>query len=58
MYAKNITTFLLHVVKDGAVRLDPNDEIIRDTLIAQGGEVVNARVRQALGLPELVTTSS
>jgi len=56
MYAKNITTFLLHLVKDGAVRLDPNDEITRDTLIAQGGEVVNARVRQALGLPELVTT--
>jgi NAD(P) transhydrogenase subunit alpha len=57
MYAKNITTFLLHLVKDGAVTLDPTDEITRDTLIAQGGEVVNARVRQALGLPELVTTS-
>jgi NAD(P) transhydrogenase subunit alpha len=57
MYAKNITTFLLHLVKDGAVKLDPADEITRDTLIAQGGEVVNARVRQALGLPELVTTS-
>jgi NAD(P) transhydrogenase subunit alpha len=57
MYAKNVTTFLLHLVKDGAVTLDPFDEITRDTLIAQGGEVVNARVRQALGLPELVTTS-
>ena len=54
MYAKNITTFLLHLVKDGAVKLDPADEITRDTLIAQGGEVVNPRVRQALGLPELV----
>ena len=57
MYAKNITTFLLHLVKDGAVTLDPNDEITRDTLIAQGGEVVNARVRQALGLPELTLSS-
>ena len=45
MYAKNITTFLLHLVKDGAVKLDPTDEITRDTLIAQGGEVVNARVQ-------------
>jgi NAD(P) transhydrogenase subunit alpha len=52
MYAKNITTFLLHLVKDGAVKLDANDEITRDTLIAKGGEVVNARVRQALGLPD------
>jgi proton-translocating NAD(P)+ transhydrogenase subunit alpha len=57
MYAKNITTFLLHLVKDGAVTLDPNDEITRDTLIAKGGEVVNARVRQALGLPELTLSS-
>jgi H+-translocating NAD(P) transhydrogenase subunit alpha len=52
MYAKNITTFLLHLVKDGAVKLDANDEITKDTLIAKGGEVVNARVRQALGLPD------
>ena len=55
MYAKNVTTFLLHLVKDGAVTLDPSDEITRDTLVAKGGEVVNGRVRQALGLPELVT---
>ncbi len=49
MYAKNVTTFLLHLVKDGAVTIDPNDEITRDTLIAQGGEVVNARVRAGTG---------
>ena len=35
--------------------LDPSDEITRDTLVAKGGDVVNSRVRQALGLPELVT---
>src|SRR5687767_5133572 len=57
MYAKNITTFLLHLVRDGAMKLDPADEITRDTLIAQAGDVVNARVRQALGLPELVASS-
>ena len=56
MYAKNVTTFLLHLIKDGAVKLDPSDEIIRDTLIAHGGDVVNARVRTALGLPELVAS--
>lgn len=54
MYAKNITTFLLHVVKEGAVRVDMADEIARETLIAQNGEVAHARVRAALGLPELV----
>jgi NAD(P) transhydrogenase subunit alpha len=55
MYAKNITTFLLHLVKDGAIKLDAADEITRDTLIAQNGDVVHPRVRAALGLADLVT---
>jgi NAD(P) transhydrogenase subunit alpha len=55
MYAKNMTTFLTHLVKDGALKLDASDEIAHDTLIAHAGEVVNARVRAALELPELVT---
>ncbi len=54
MYAKNITTFLLHLVKEGAVQLDMSDEITRDTLITRDGEIVNPRVRQALGLAEAV----
>jgi hypothetical protein len=31
------------------------DEILRDSLVATGGEVVSARVREALGLPAPVT---
>ncbi|HEY6352799.1 MAG TPA: Re/Si-specific NAD(P)(+) transhydrogenase subunit alpha [Candidatus Angelobacter sp.] len=54
MYAKNLTTFLQTLVKDGKVRPPESDEIIRDTLLTQGGEVVNARVREGLGLPALV----
>ena len=45
MYAKNITTFLAHLVKDGAVRIDQNDEITRETLVTHGGTVVNPRIR-------------
>jgi H+-translocating NAD(P) transhydrogenase subunit alpha len=54
MYAKNISTFLLHLVKDGAVKADTTDEITRETLIARDGEVVNPKIRQALGLPEMI----
>jgi proton-translocating NAD(P)+ transhydrogenase subunit alpha len=39
MYARNISSFLLHVVKDGALRLDFEDEIIRDTCVTHAGEV-------------------
>jgi NAD(P) transhydrogenase subunit alpha len=50
MYAKNITTFLLHLLKDGAIRLNPDDEITRETLVTHGGEVVHPRVREMMGL--------
>jgi len=56
MYARNLTAFLQNLVKDGKVRPAESDDIIRDTLIAQGGEVVNGRVREALGLPALVAS--
>lgn len=51
MYARNITTFLMHLVKDGKLELDLEDEITRETLLTRGGEVVHPRVRDLLGLP-------
>ncbi len=53
MYARNVTAFLLHLVKDGKLRMDLTDEIIRETLLTTGGEVVNARVREFFALPPL-----
>jgi H+-translocating NAD(P) transhydrogenase subunit alpha len=50
MFAKNITTLLAHLVRDGKFQLDMNDEITRETLVARDGEVVNPRIRGALGL--------
>jgi NAD(P) transhydrogenase subunit alpha len=55
MYAKNVTTFLLHLVKDGKLRTDTQDEITRDTLVTAGGEIVNERLRQLYGLAALDT---
>ena len=48
MYARNITTFLLHLVKDGRVQIDPADEITRETLVARDGQIVHPRVLEAL----------
>jgi NAD(P) transhydrogenase subunit alpha len=57
MYARNITAFLLHLVKDGKLQLDLNDEIVRETLLTREGEVVNARVREFFSLPALPAES-
>jgi NAD(P) transhydrogenase subunit alpha len=51
MYARNIATFLKHLIKDGKLTLDTADEITRETLVTYAGDVVHPRVRQALGLP-------
>ena len=51
MYAKNIATFLKYLIKDGKLALNREDEIVRETLVTHGGEVVHPRVREMLGLP-------
>jgi NAD(P) transhydrogenase subunit alpha len=48
MYAKNISTFLLNLVKDKQVVVNLEDEIVRDTLIARDGNVVHAKILQLL----------
>jgi NAD(P) transhydrogenase subunit alpha len=57
MYARNLMTFLLYLVKDGKVQLNMQDEIIRETMVAHGGEIVNARVREFFKLPAPVAGS-
>ena len=50
LYAKNLSTFLLYLIKDDQLRLDRDDPIVRDTLITYGGEIVNERIREFLNL--------
>jgi NAD(P) transhydrogenase subunit alpha len=52
MYAKNLAAFLLHLVHDGRIDLDLQDEIVDGTLVARDGEVVHPAVREALEAQE------
>jgi len=55
MYARNVTSFLLHLTKEGKLQLNLQDEIMRETLVTHEGEIVNARVREFFALPALQT---
>ena len=57
MYAKNVATFLLYMIKDGKLQINPQDEIVRETLLTQGGEIVSARLREIYKLPALAAKS-
>jgi NAD(P) transhydrogenase subunit alpha len=54
MYARNLATFLVYLVKEGKLQLNLQDEIIRETMVTRGGEIVNTRVREFFKLPSLV----
>ncbi len=53
MYARNVATFLAYMVKDGKMQFNLQDEIMRETMVTRGGEIVNARVREFYKLPAL-----
>src|SRR4051812_34858997 len=47
-YARNISAFLLHFIKDGAMAYDSSDEIQAATVITRDGEVVQEATRKLL----------
>ena len=52
MYSSYVTAFLkLMLAKDGAFNINRDDEIIRETLVTHGNEVVNARVNELFSTP-------
>ena len=57
MYARNLMTYLTYMGKEGKLQMNMQDEISRETLVTQGGEIVNARVREFFKLPALAAKS-
>ena len=51
MYARNIANFLVPMLDHGTLNLDLQDEVVRETLVTNGGQVAHPKVRELLGLP-------
>jgi len=49
MFARTVTNYLLHLLKDGSVRLDLTDELTRGPLVTHQGAVVHEVVKKTLG---------
>jgi NAD(P) transhydrogenase subunit alpha len=56
MFSANVTRFLLHITTDGVIQLDRDDEITSETLVAHGGDIPQARIRELLDLAPLERT--
>jgi len=48
LYSSNMEKLLLHLAKDGSVRLDPQDEIARGCWIIREGAVIHPKVKELL----------
>ena len=53
MYARNLTTFLTYLAKDGKLQFNMQDEITRETMLTRDGEIVSPRVREFFNMPAL-----
>jgi NAD(P) transhydrogenase subunit alpha len=50
MYAKNLQTLIKHLVSDGKLELDFDDEITKGATITHDGKVVHESTAKALGI--------
>jgi NAD(P) transhydrogenase subunit alpha len=57
MYARNVSAFLGLLVQGGKLQMNLEDDIIHDTMVTRGGEIVNERVREFYALPALATAA-
>lgn len=48
LYSKNITTFLLSMIKEGQLEIDQEDELVAGTLVTHQGEVVHEGIKTAI----------
>jgi NAD(P) transhydrogenase subunit alpha len=49
LYARNVSELLRELIKDGALALDFEDEVVKGACVTHGGEVVSEAVRATLG---------
>jgi len=53
LFGKNVANFLGLMVVGGKLDTGVDDDVIKESVVAAGGDVVNNRVREALGLEKL-----
>jgi len=48
LFSKNISTFLLNMIKEGEFKIDLEDEIVKGSLLVHEGQVVHDRIKPLL----------
>ncbi|HSO94054.1 MAG TPA: Re/Si-specific NAD(P)(+) transhydrogenase subunit alpha [Candidatus Dormibacteraeota bacterium] len=48
LFSRNVSALLLSLVKDGNLKLDLNDDVVKGACVTHGGEVIHPRAKEAL----------
>jgi NAD(P) transhydrogenase subunit alpha len=48
MYSRNVTAFLVLLIKDGELNIDLNDDVVGPSCVTHQGKIVNQRVEAAM----------
>ena len=48
LYAKNISTFISHMTKEGAIEIDMDDEIISGSIFTYQGKITHKPTQEAV----------
>ncbi|HUK79540.1 MAG TPA: Re/Si-specific NAD(P)(+) transhydrogenase subunit alpha [Nitrososphaerales archaeon] len=48
LYSRNVTTFIQPMIKEGALSIDPNDDLVKGTMVLQAGKVLHGPTKTAL----------
>jgi NAD(P) transhydrogenase subunit alpha len=51
LYGNNIVNLLQHLAPEGNLNLDFEDEITAGAAVTHNGDIVNERVKEAMGAP-------
>jgi H+-translocating NAD(P) transhydrogenase subunit alpha len=51
LYANNVVNLLTHLAPEGELALDFDDEITAGAAVTHDGQIVNERVKEAVGAP-------
>lgn len=50
MFANNVYNLVKYLIKDGTIKLDTSDEIVRSILVTYDGEIVHSGTKEAMGI--------
>jgi len=57
-FGKNVANFVGLLVKEGKLAMDLEDDVVRESMVCQDGEIVHQRVRDAVGAPPVAAPAA